>query len=135
LDFTHPKIEVQDKWDFSNRASNNRGGALTGLPMAAQASDSPCANPFGHLVIMPPGVAVLCCSDGFKQYPTGDIRKQTLQQIWHGEAFRRVRRLLATGRRSQISPCSGCSVAGGCFLEYFQEPERYSDMIHQYGLP
>lgn len=129
VDRDHPKIDFQDKRGFFARASSNRGGSLRGLPAAAAPGQGACANPFGQLVVIPPGIAVLCCGDGFARAPMGDVRHRSLEAIWYGQSFARARRLLATGRRAALTPCAGCSVSGGAFMEYFQDPRRFEALV------
>jgi len=132
LDYTSPKIDLQDKGGFLQRAGSNRGGNLRDLPAAAQPGTGPCANPFGQLVIMPPGIAVLCCADGFKQIQLGDVRIESLEQIWHGPRFQAIRANLASGRRDKVSLCRACSVVRGGFYEYFLTPSRFERIIEGY---
>jgi hypothetical protein len=132
LDYTSPKIDVQDKRGFLHRAGSNRGGNLRDLPAAAQASTGPCANPFGQLVIMPPGTAVLCCADGFKQVQLGDVRTEALERIWYGRGFQAIRASLAGGRRDKLPLCRVCSVVRGGFYEYFLTPSRFEHIIEGY---
>jgi hypothetical protein len=132
LDYTSPKIDLQDKRGFLQRAGSNRGGNLRDLPAAAQPGTGPCANPFGQLVIMPPGTAVLCCADGFKQIQLGDVRTESLERIWYGPGFQAVRASLAGGRRDKVPLCRACSVVCGGFYEYFLTPSRFERIIEGY---
>lgn len=133
LDFSSPRVDLRNKLAFWELADNNRGGALDGLPSAAEAGAHPCANPFGQLVIVPPGMVVLCCSDGFRQEVMGDARRTNVVDIWRGSRFREVRRKLASGRRGDLALCSRCSVKGGGFLEYFERPERFWTLVERSG--
>jgi MoaA/NifB/PqqE/SkfB family radical SAM enzyme len=129
LNYEHPKIDLRDKADFINQADSNRGGNLSGLQAANKTGQGPCANPFGHLVIMPPGIVVLCCSDGLKQMQLGDIRAKSIEEIWFGEGFYKIRYALANGKRNAIPLCRNCTVEGGGFYDYFNNPEAYEDLI------
>lgn len=129
LDFSSPKVDLRDKRGFYTQANSNRGGNLAHLPAAALPGRQACANPFGQLVIMPPGIAVLCCSDGFKQVQLGDIRRESLEGIWRGPKFQSIRASLASGRRSEIPLCKNCSIDGGGFYEYFFDPDRFYQII------
>ncbi|MCB0617893.1 MAG: SPASM domain-containing protein [Saprospiraceae bacterium] len=132
LEDSDPKVDRRDKTHFFQQADSNRGGQLTGMAAADRRGIGPCANPFGHLVVMPPGVAVLCCSDGFKQVQLGDIRRQSLSEIWHGEAYQTVRRALANGDRRAIGLCRDCSIEGGGFFDYFLKPQEYRSIIEKF---
>ncbi|MBE0429216.1 MAG: radical SAM protein [Thermoleophilia bacterium] len=51
---------------------------------------------------------VVCCADLNGQHALGDVTKQTLEEIWNGEPFRRHRRLLKEGRNRDLSLCADC---------------------------
>ena len=129
LDLSHAKVDIRDKRNFFPYANSNRGGSLTGLPAASLSGKRACANPFGQLVIMPPGIAVLCCADGFKQIQLGDVRHESLEQIWRGRRFHTIRTYLASGRRSEIPLCKNCSIEGGGFYEYFVNPDHFDRIV------
>ncbi len=129
LDLASPKIDFRDKRGFVSRATSNRGGQLSGLPAASVPGSGACANPFGQLVVVPPGIAVLCCSDGRRQVVVGDLRQSSLETIWYGKALHRVRVRLAGGQRQRLRLCRGCSVSGGSFLELFQRPDDFRAII------
>jgi hypothetical protein len=42
----------------------------------------------------------------------GDLRAQTVAEVWHGEPFARVRRELLQGRRSALAGCRSCDYFG-----------------------
>lgn len=134
LDYADPRIDLRDKRDFLPHAGSNRGGSLHDLPAAARPGNGTCANPFGHLVIVPPGVAVLCCADGFKQVQLGDVRTESLAQIWYGPGFQSIRASLAAGRRDAIPLCRACSIDGGGFYEYFLDPSPFERAIAHFKL-
>lgn len=132
LDYHDKKFDMRDKQNFFEMANSNRGGNLAGLPSANAIGHGICANPFGQLVIMPPGVAVLCCADGFRQMVMGDIRHQSLEEIWYGSAFQFVREKLANNRRHELVLCGQCNIEKGCFYDYYLHPVYYDDLIQQY---
>lgn len=134
LDYDDKKIDLRDKHNFFALANSNRGGNLRGLPSAGTIGQGACANPFGQLVIMPPGVAVLCCADGFRQVVLGDVRHQTLEEIWYGPAFQSVREKLAANQRHKIPLCKQCNIEKGCFYEYYLHPSYYDDLIQDYAM-
>jgi hypothetical protein len=129
LDYSDPRIALQEKRDFLPHAGSNRGGSLHNLPAAARPGKGTCANPFGQMVIMPPGIAVLCCADGFKQVRMGDVRTESLAQIWYGPGFQAVRARLTAGQRDALPLCRTCSVDGGGFYEYFLDPSHFERTI------
>jgi radical SAM protein with 4Fe4S-binding SPASM domain len=55
------------------------------------------------------GLAFPCCPDIGEKLVIGDINKQSLAEIFNGEAARRLRSDLKTGRAFEGDPCRGCS--------------------------
>lgn len=132
LDYSHPTIDLRNKRKFRQRATSNRGGSLTHLPVASRPGTGTCANPFGQLMIMPPGVAVLCCADGFKQVQIGNVAEESLPEIWYGPALDAIRQQLVSGKRSDLPLCKKCSVINGGFYEYFVNPAYFDQIIKLY---
>jgi len=69
-----------------------------------------CDRPFRQLSINYKGKAVLCCSDYFGEVETGDVRTESIPQIWRSEVFARYRRSLLRGRRAGLALCRTCSM-------------------------
>jgi radical SAM protein with 4Fe4S-binding SPASM domain len=67
-----------------------------------------CALPFLQMVVRPSGEISLCCQDALGQVTLGDLRTQTIREIWNGPEYERIRsRLRERGRRS-LTPCDRC---------------------------
>jgi radical SAM protein with 4Fe4S-binding SPASM domain len=69
-----------------------------------------CILPFEQLVIRPTGEISLCCQDALGCYTLGDIRKMTLDEIWYGESFTKVRSALLKNGRQSLNLCKRCDV-------------------------
>ncbi len=54
------------------------------------------------------GRASLCCWDTFERGVVGDVRTESVTDIWNGAVLGHYRSLLDQGRRDQIFLCSGC---------------------------
>lgn len=68
--------------------------------------DTPCSRWF-ELSIMSTGVVSLCCMDGEGQFPIGDVRENTLLEIYNAPAWRdRRERLLS---RRDVPVCETCT--------------------------
>ncbi len=68
----------------------------------AMRSKTFCIYPFTHVATKTDGSIKLCC----RSWSMGDIRKQTLSEIWNGEDYRRVRRQFLNGERPK--ECEAC---------------------------
>lgn len=68
--------------------------------------NSPCDRWF-ELSITATGVVSLCCMDGQAAYPIGDVRKQTLLEIYNTPAYRERREKSLS--RMAVKPCDQCT--------------------------
>ncbi len=68
----------------------------------------PCNWLWKSLAIYWDGRVASCCADFSGDQIIGDVRTQTLREIWNGEAMVRLRRLQVEGRYKEASLCSGC---------------------------
>lgn len=66
-----------------------------------------CLRLWSGCVIDADGNVLPCCYDKSEQFVLGNIREQSLRQIWHGAKAREFRRAVMT-RRAQINICTNC---------------------------
>ena len=78
-------------------------------PRREDQNDAPCVLPFKDLNIWADGKAVLCCEDWNEEYVVGDLRTQTLSEIWHGQPLREVREKHLARRGHDIALCAKCN--------------------------
>jgi len=67
-----------------------------------------CTTPFLALNIKRDGVVVVCIVDWNKGTRVGDIRRQSLSEIWLGEELRRFREMHIRQRRHENPSCQNC---------------------------
>lgn len=72
----------------------------------APVPDAPCGR-WNELSITATGVVSLCCMDGKAEFPIGDLRTQTLYEVYNAPAYRERREKQLS--RLQVEPCSGCN--------------------------
>ena len=68
----------------------------------------PCPEVFDKLSINWDGTVSACCSDYDNLMVVGDIREQSLKEIWHSEKMDRYRALLARMQHSRLPLCRTC---------------------------
>ncbi len=73
-----------------------------------------CILPFKTINVWANGEVVICCNDWNSELVVGDLSKQSLKEVWHGEEFAKVRRAHIAGKGDQVSVCANCN--------YWQEP-------------
>lgn len=69
---------------------------------------APCPKIRSEMFFMVDGQAVLCCWDAFGRGIVGDVKTQTVEEIWLGQRNQECRSLLARGERDKIHLCSRC---------------------------
>ncbi|OGX20175.1 MAG: hypothetical protein A2Y00_07030 [Omnitrophica WOR_2 bacterium GWF2_43_52] len=69
----------------------------------------PCPALFRTLVVHNTGIAVPCCSDLRLELKVGDLTKQSLDVIWHGEAITEMRLAHIRGDFAKYNRCCYCN--------------------------
>ena len=75
--------------------------------------NAPCPKIKSEMFFMVDGRAVLCCWDAFGRGVVGDVKTQTIGEIWLGNPNQAYRALLDKGERSKIHLCSKCDAFQG----------------------
>jgi MoaA/NifB/PqqE/SkfB family radical SAM enzyme len=68
----------------------------------------PCYAPFLSPTLNSDGTVSICCGDWNNSCVLGDFRKQSFAEIWHGEAYARVRRCHLEGDYTELPLCAEC---------------------------
>ena len=108
----HQIHEIRDQWKgvvdgFAFGGLSSRGGAIE-APQD-NGNGTACYLPWHQLNVASDGSVSLCCNDWDVTHPIGNVREQTLQQIWSGEALRAVRKTMVTGEGELPEVCSNCN--------------------------
>jgi len=85
-----------------------------------------CPFSFYTLKVAPDGKVSPCCADWQQKLIMGDVREQTLYDIWHSDTFRTFHINQLENGRNNITPCSCCSYPDYCALD---DIDAYSDKI------
>jgi len=86
------------------------GGDQTRFFGRTPAPRTPCQRLWTGLNVHFDGSVVPCCIDYNEEQVLGNINTDTLQQIWSGPEFVKLRRLHASGRWNEVSMCRKCVV-------------------------
>lgn len=81
-----------------NEILTSRGGTAPNRKQLKEYAADRCVLPFKQMVIRPDGKVSLCCNDAVGRYTLGDLNKEKLLEVWHGDRFRTVRQSLHGGR-------------------------------------
>ena len=91
----------------------NRCGTIPGMPIVMTEVSKVCPRPFRFMQVNWKGEAVLCCNDYNAKVICGDIKQQSVVDIWENSVILREYRtaLLTTGRRD-LELCRLCAFKG-----------------------
>lgn len=72
--------------------------------------NTPCLQPFTELVIDWKGNIVLCCNDYYEKHVLGNVKDESILEVWYSDKFNEYRRILKRGNRAKIDICKNCDV-------------------------
>jgi radical SAM protein with 4Fe4S-binding SPASM domain len=67
-----------------------------------------CGSPFGSVSVLWDGTVVACCHDYDGRIPLGDLKTETLAEVWAGERYQRFRARWKAGTFEPGEPCHAC---------------------------
>ena len=70
-----------------------------------------CEYPFTQFNIRADGTVSMCCADLYFSIPMGNVKHQSVMEIWRGNKFGQVRETLLKGRRV-FETCKNCDFYG-----------------------
>ncbi len=85
-----------------------------------------------RLDILSDGIVTLCCQDHEGQYRWGDVRTQSVLEVFQGAVASRYREMHRTGRRREIEPCGSCNLFWPCLDN--MSPWKTAKTLAQTGL-
>jgi radical SAM protein with 4Fe4S-binding SPASM domain len=68
----------------------------------------PCVLPWSTMHVTAMGTVPLCPQDYDAKMNIGDVNKDTIQDIWQGANWEKIREQHRTGMRNEIPFCRGC---------------------------
>ncbi|MFC1564148.1 radical SAM/SPASM domain-containing protein [candidate division KSB1 bacterium] len=111
IDLDCNKHEQQEYLDFWNgHADRATITELYSWPWTGQTEPfkAPCPKIRKEMFFMVNGNAALCCWDTYEKGIVGNIKDQTIEEIWLGDINQKYRKLLNKGDRDSILLCSKC---------------------------
>ena len=69
-----------------------------------------CPVPFAGAAIVNNGDVLLCTQDWARREILGNLREQTLAEVWNGPRMREIRGLIAKRRYAEVPSCADCSL-------------------------
>lgn len=110
----YQKINIVINRRYSEEILATRAGKAPNKPKKNNRINNPCIYPYTDLVIFPDGEVGMCCNDCFEETHFGNVRDNSLVEVWNNEKFTDLRNKMRNGRDSYLF-CKECDVvdAGG----------------------
>jgi len=103
---------------------HNWGGTININNLKSFQHKLPCVALWSHIVIFANGDVPLCSVDYLNNYPTGNITKQSIYEIWHSKIINHRRDLHLSGQKNQIKLCEKCNA--------WDEPSDINNISKEY---
>lgn len=71
---------------------------------------TPCEYAFERLYIWSDGSTGVCDVDYKNLLNPGNVKNNSIKEIWHGQAYQNLRKLHVSGERGKLVPCDRCNV-------------------------
>lgn len=82
---------------------------ITGIKKGYKYERKICLWPWTKMAVLVDGRVVPCCMDYDGKYVLGDLKQDSLKDIWNGEKMIRLRKALLEGRKEDIELCCKCT--------------------------
>ena len=91
------EISTNNKTQFTHKRFNQRNIA-------------PCAQLWKWMVVYWDGSVVLCCADMFSQAIVGDLKSNSIAEVWNGTQMRGHRDQMVNRKRFEVAICQDCDI-------------------------
>ncbi|MDR0303962.1 MAG: SPASM domain-containing protein [Chitinispirillales bacterium] len=104
---------------YNNQILSNRGGSAPNKPKLKKSNITMCPLPFLQLIIRADCGISLCCNDALGKMTLGNIKEQSIEEIWTDKRREEILTLMRFHRRKDIELCKGCDIhCSGKHLNY-----------------
>lgn len=109
------RIDSLMGWSLSERKDFTLGVAVsTGMDgVSPLQTRRVCPEPFSRLAVNFDGQVSICCVDWSFGTIVGDLRRESLAEVWNGERLRSFRLTHLRGKRDEIKACANCQYLTG----------------------
>jgi radical SAM protein with 4Fe4S-binding SPASM domain len=130
MDITENEIELFiTRWsgvadEVQVQEVHNYGGAVEYMPQIM--NRYPCQSWWYTMAINWDGTVSICSVDYSGLYPLGDIKKNSLKDIWNGSKIKNARKALLAGNYNDVPICKNCTVwqVGPDMTDWYRQMEN-----------
>lgn len=98
-----------NKWGYLDRAGNNTKFSNRIYKKNIKACEQ--KRPLERMHILYDGTVILCCQDWRREVVIGNLRNNTIQDIWMGDRYQELRSKIYDEDRACIELCKRCKLA------------------------
>ena len=91
------EISTNNKTQFTHKRFN-------------QTNIAPCAQLWKWMVVYWDGSVVLCCADMFSQAIVGDLKSNSIAEVWNGSQMKGHRDQMINRKRFEVAICQDCDI-------------------------
>jgi len=91
------EISTNNKTQFTHKRFN-------------QTNIAPCTQLWKWMVVYWDGSVVLCCADMFSQAIVGDLKSNSIAEVWNGSQMKGHRDQMINRRRFEVAICQDCDI-------------------------
>jgi len=89
---------------------HNWGNQMPEAVESSRQTTTPCPILWSTFNISTSGDVGICCLDYRPNHLLGNVGENTIEEIWHGEAYATIREKHAFGHRDAVPMCRNCSI-------------------------
>lgn len=90
----------------------SRGSSAKNRKPVSSPLKASCICLFKQFIVRPDGCISLCCNDALGQVTLGDLKTESIEEIWQGQRFEEARTAMMEKGRAGIPLCAGCDFPG-----------------------
>lgn len=106
-----PIVDAVAWVDYIEHTSQSGTEAKIAAPKTKGGKPFCCPQLWQRMFVHPDGVVTVCCVDSARKLTVGNIHNKTVEEIWTGPEYQKLRELHATGRIDEIPECANCHLA------------------------
>jgi len=99
--------KVLHTWGNSN---SDKNFALAGGYDFPKLNATPCSSPWTSFIVLTDGRVPLCCCDYNAAVNFGNVRENSIKELWQGQKINNVRQVHVTEGRKAMPMCVNCTV-------------------------
>lgn len=104
-------VAYVDYVEHTNQKAKDGKTLYNIAPMTKTNKKFCCPQLWQRMFIHPDGVVSVCCVDSARRLQVGNIHQNSVEEIWNGPQYQKLRELHASGRIEEIPVCANCHLA------------------------